>query len=189
MQEADRIFDLEPHARAAEASRLSGRALALGFSAFLVLVVAFELVRHLVGGSLPWYDVGIYSAVLLVAAYGLWIALHDLSPRATRLELGPVDLRFVYRSGKVRTLSWADSNFELHLRDYRPWARIQKTNGDRALLFAQAAGEPRSALSPEAFDAILDAARSHGFAVTAREPRELFEKRRELTIRPSSEFG
>lgn len=177
-------FNLEPYARTAEAVRLSGRTLALAFSTFLVLTVIYGTARLLYDRSFQWYEAGIFAFALLVAAYGFRVAFRLLGPGATSLEIDSLEVRFIYRSGKVRNLLWSDQRFELHLRDYRQWTRARGGGPDRALLFAQAPGEPRAALSPEAFDAILDAARSHGLAVTGKSVLlELFEKRREITIR------
>lgn len=189
MGDPDSTFDLEPYARAAEASRLSGRALALGFSAVLVLIILYGTTRLLYDRSFQWYWAAIFAYGLVVAAHGFRIGVRNLGPRAIRLELGPVDLRFVYRSGQIRVLYWSDRRFNLQLRDYRPWVRGPGTGKGRALLFARAPGEPRSALSPEAFDAILDAARSHGLTVTGKAVLlEAFEKRREITIRAPASF-
>lgn len=188
MQSVSREFDLEPYAKAAETSRLSGRVLTAGFSTFLVVVTAVGLARSISSHSLLLIWAGVYILALLVASFGFRVALR-MGPGATRLEIDPVGIRFVYRSGKVRSLFWSNRRFELRLRDYRPWTRNQNGMPVRASLFAWVPGEPRAALSPEAFDVILDAARSHGLAVTGKAVLlEAFEKRREITIRAPASF-
>ena len=146
---------------------------------FLFVVTAlglFATIRDFAGHS-PYLDIALGNTLVF-----LWIFLtifgiaYEMGPPPTQLRLTTEGVELVYLPGRVRyRRRWADKRFRLVLQDFRGRETIAKDDlvldtGSHGFLgvFLPFLSPPSGYLTPEAFDAILTAARSRGMTVTPK---------------------
>jgi len=161
-------FDLSTQAIAWNKAQLPGRLLVL---AIVVLLFAFTipLALKLVGfvscqAWNPTTDGIALLAVCLVwplVAFGLWGAIFVMGPVATSLRVDGAHLEFSYPRGRRRVINLAGGRVRLTLEDLSDALAVRKP--DSTLAYRVMSGLTTwASLTPDAFHAILDAARRAG---------------------------
>jgi hypothetical protein len=152
-------FDLrtqsETAARAVRGFRLFLGVCAGLLAALTAAIALFNLARHAFVQNISatygaeYVGFGIVIGVFLAT---VWLS----RPGIVGLDISPSELRLTWPSGKQESLSWTSPRLRVNLFDYSIDPLVANPNyRDLRLPF-----RPKSVITPEAFDAILAAARS-----------------------------
>jgi type II secretory pathway pseudopilin PulG len=162
-------FDVRPlnkHSESAKRSKrailLAGAAINVGLGLFLVL----DWLGPILNGSLT----SLRAVTLLVVLGVVGLVLSAIVPGITltrqgadRIRVDSTGLEFYHASGKIRRLSWRDAKLSLELADF---SRIPQQNVLTDTPWAVRFRGIETALSREAFEAILTGAERHKLIVT-----------------------
>jgi hypothetical protein len=139
-----------------------------GFIAASLFAVSAFLIRgNFLEILTTFWGVAYYIATalfLFIAAWAVWL----FGRGAAVLTITTDDLTFQYPGGREDRLVFHDPRFRLTLWDWSPGASILPAD---ALYEASIFNRPRTQLSLEGFEAILNAARERNLSVTERPAR------------------
>ena len=139
--------------------------IALSFVAGMVALLAVWFVTLALGGlhnELQWLVVSVVEAccvsLLTVLVYVVW----NTRPTPTTLRIDSRGLQFLWGSGRVEELGWADLTRRFVLLDYSANPTAVAQLPPELLWEVRRFNRPPSPLTQSAFDAIIATAVSHG---------------------------
>lgn len=136
----------------------------VAFVALLLLILVVNLYRGTIVQNLSVTYGAAYIALgagVVIGGRGIWV----LGPGATALTIAPDAITFHYRSGRKDRLGWSSPRFRLNLWD---WSSSASFLPPAALYEASIRNRPRTQLTGIVFQAIVEAARSHGLTVSSK---------------------
>lgn len=169
-----RNFDLTELALRADRARRFRRAASTsirGIGIALVLIGAYFFFAP-PDGSIPAYSLGPFLFIALgviIVGYSSWV-VRGLGPSPRRLVLTRSSVSFEDIPGRppIR-MSWNRHRLRLDLYDLREIRKAKPESRSRGYEFlVQPEGGPEAAISPEAYEAIIQAAEEHGLHVSKR---------------------
>jgi hypothetical protein len=177
-------FDLTSPQRATRRWRLFVR-IYLTAAGLGLVAIAGAVVIHQVEIR-DWIVAGSIAIGFPVAFFLLWIGnvRYRQGPRA--MSIDSEGLTLTYDDGSSQRLVWSDSRLRFKLIDSRI-AYLDRPAGSKSWALALEGPKSRiSAITPEAYEAILSAARAHGLRMDRRLAGKGAEQRAIITVSAST---